>query len=117
MRRKTKALFLIRLCLYARSASTTLHRRRSQFSKALFSFLNETARRAAACPLFGFVAAAGAARLRGRGDRRLCLLRDHRGRRYVIPLPDQTDEVFGTHRGTITAAAAPNSVMKSRRCK
>src|SRR5262249_37842287 len=23
--------------------------------------------------------------------------RDHRGRRYVIPLPDQTDEVFGTH--------------------
>jgi hypothetical protein len=25
--------------------------------------------------------------------------RDHRGRRYVIPLPDQTDEVFSTHRG------------------
>jgi hypothetical protein len=24
--------------------------------------------------------------------------RDHRGRRYVIPLPDQTDEVFSTHR-------------------
>jgi hypothetical protein len=24
--------------------------------------------------------------------------RDHRGRRYVIPLPDQTDEVFGTHK-------------------
>ena len=24
--------------------------------------------------------------------------RDHRGRRYVIPSPDQTDEVFGTHR-------------------
>jgi hypothetical protein len=24
--------------------------------------------------------------------------RDHRGRRYVIPLPDQTDEVFATHR-------------------
>src|SRR5262245_1850363 len=23
--------------------------------------------------------------------------RDHRGRRYVIPLPDQTDDVFGTH--------------------
>jgi len=23
--------------------------------------------------------------------------RDHRGRRYVIPLPDHTDEVFGTH--------------------
>jgi hypothetical protein len=23
--------------------------------------------------------------------------RDHRGRRYVIPSPDQTDEVFGTH--------------------
>jgi hypothetical protein len=22
---------------------------------------------------------------------------DHRGRRYVIPSPDQTDEVFGTH--------------------
>ena len=25
--------------------------------------------------------------------------RDHRGRRYVIPSPDQTDEVFGTHNG------------------
>jgi len=24
--------------------------------------------------------------------------RDHRGRRYVIPSPDQTDEVFGTHK-------------------
>ena len=24
--------------------------------------------------------------------------RDHGGRRYVIPSPDQTDEVFGTHR-------------------
>ena len=24
--------------------------------------------------------------------------RDHRGRRYVIPSSDQTDEVFGTHR-------------------
>jgi hypothetical protein len=24
--------------------------------------------------------------------------RDHCGRRYVIPSPDQTDEVFGTHR-------------------
>jgi hypothetical protein len=24
--------------------------------------------------------------------------RDHRGRRYVIPSPDQTDEVFGIHR-------------------
>jgi hypothetical protein len=23
--------------------------------------------------------------------------RDHCGRRYVIPSPDQTDEVFGTH--------------------
>ena len=23
--------------------------------------------------------------------------RDHRGRRYVIPLPDHTDEVFGTY--------------------
>src|SRR5262249_8408333 len=23
--------------------------------------------------------------------------RDHRGRRYVIPSPDQTDEVFSTH--------------------
>jgi len=23
--------------------------------------------------------------------------RDHRDRRYAIPLPDQTDEVFGTH--------------------
>src|SRR5215469_8395387 len=26
--------------------------------------------------------------------------RDHCGRRYVIPSPDQTDEVFGTHRYT-----------------
>jgi hypothetical protein len=26
------------------------------------------------------------------------IVADHRGRRYVIPLPDQTDEVFGTHR-------------------
>ena len=25
--------------------------------------------------------------------------RDHPGRRYVILLPDQTDDVFGTHRG------------------
>jgi hypothetical protein len=24
--------------------------------------------------------------------------RDHRGRRYVIPSSDQTDEVFGIHR-------------------
>jgi hypothetical protein len=28
--------------------------------------------------------------------------RDHRGRRYVILLPDQTDEVFGTHTSTIS---------------
>jgi hypothetical protein len=25
--------------------------------------------------------------------------RDHRGRRYVIPSPHQTDEVFSTHNG------------------
>ena len=27
--------------------------------------------------------------------------RGHRGRRYVILLPDQTDDVFGTHKGEI----------------
>jgi hypothetical protein len=27
--------------------------------------------------------------------------RDYRGRRYVIPSPDQADEVFGTHKGFI----------------
>jgi hypothetical protein len=29
--------------------------------------------------------------------------RDHRGRRYVIPSPDQTDEVFSTHRALFIA--------------
>src|SRR5262245_29185968 len=27
--------------------------------------------------------------------------RDYRGRRYAIPSSDQTDEVFGTHRGVL----------------
>jgi hypothetical protein len=35
--------------------------------------------------------------------------RDHRGRRYVIPSPDQTDEVFGTHTGI-------NADSRFRRC-
>ena len=28
--------------------------------------------------------------------------RDHPGRRYVILLPDQTDDVFGTHRARVS---------------
>jgi len=39
--------------------------------------------------------------------------RDHRGRRYVIPLPDQTDEVFGTHNHAINfnVVAMPIKVL------
>src|SRR5690348_5342382 len=32
--------------------------------------------------------------------------RDHHGRRYVIPSPDQTDEVFNTHNSTSTPMPA-----------
>jgi hypothetical protein len=39
--------------------------------------------------------------------------RDHLGRRYVILLPDQTDDVFGTHRcsASISASAAASARM------
>ena len=37
--------------------------------------------------------------------------RDHRGRRYAIPSPDQTDEVFGTHSITVSGLTM---VMASR---
>jgi hypothetical protein len=39
--------------------------------------------------------------------------RDHRGRRYVIPSSDQTDEVFGTHNHAINfnVVAMPIKVL------
>jgi hypothetical protein len=43
--------------------------------------------------------------------------RDHRGRRYVIPSSDQTDEVFGTHRLWLAAprAVAPRGAFNARK--
>jgi hypothetical protein len=41
--------------------------------------------------------------------------RDHCGRRYVIPSPDQTDEVFGTHSDAEASAIASREGQVAKR--
>jgi hypothetical protein len=43
--------------------------------------------------------------------------RDHRGRRYVIPSSDQTDEVFGIHRMSRLPTQPAAGTVRSRRTR